>query len=418
MPKRLTAACQPPIRCGADDGMAITRNNGIPVLALVGLAVVCGLSVANVYFNQALLPLLATALQVGTGEVSWIATASQLGYALGMLLIVPLGDRLDPRRLCQALLVWTAVMLGLASITSSLAGLATLSALVCMGTCIPQVMLPYVAGLSCAQHRSRNLALLQTGLVAGILLSRSLAGLLSELAGWQAVYRCAALGMLACALALPGLIDARPRTTGAPGYAQLMYSMAGLLRVEPLLRLSCVLGASLFAAFSAFWSVIAFKLQASPLGLSNADIGIFSFWGALAGLLTPMAGKLCDRYGTVAMSILSIVLACLAFTLLISWPQLGVLLLGANLLCFALQLGQVCNQSRIFSLSAEYRSRLNTVYMVCNFCGGAPGSAMGGWLWQHWHWKGPLLFGLACSLGAGATLFTMLRPHTGTLPSQ
>lgn len=99
--------------------MAITRNNGIPVLALVGLAVVCGLSVANVYFNQALLPLLATALQVGTGEVSWIATASQLGYALGMLLIVPLGDRLDPRRLCQALLVWTAVMLGLASITSN-----------------------------------------------------------------------------------------------------------------------------------------------------------------------------------------------------------------------------------------------------------------------------------------------------------
>ncbi|WP_194791932.1 MFS transporter [Pseudomonas sp. UFMG81] len=395
----------------------MARDNEISTLALLGLATVCGLSVANVYFNQALLPMLATVLQVGTGEISWIATASQLGYALGMLLIVPLGDRLDPRRLCQALLAWTALMLGLASVAQSLAGLAALSALVCMGTCIPQVLLPYLAGLSSPGQRSRNIALLQTGLVVGILMSRSLAGLVSEHWGWQAVYRCAALGMLACAVLLPGLIRARADSGKALGYRQLMRSMAGLLRDEPLLRLSCVLGASLFAGFSAFWSVIAFKLQAAPLNLGSADIGLYSFCGALAGLLTPMAGKLCDRYGTVAMSILSILLACLAFTLLLGFAQMSVLLLGANLLCFALQLGQVCNQSRIFNLGAEYRSRLNTVYMVCNFCGGALGSAMGGWLWQQAQWKGPLLFGLACSLIAALTLFTMLRPAPRRLPS-
>lgn len=398
--------------------MPIARDNEISSLALGGLALVCGLSVANVYFNQALLPLLATALQVGTSEISWIATASQLGYALGMLMIVPLGDRLDPRRLCQMLLLWTAVMLGMASITNTLVGLAALSALICMGTCIPQVMMPYIAGLSSARHRSRNLALLQTGLVAGILLSRSLAGMMSEVGGWQFVYRCAALGMLACAVIMPRMIGAYPRHTSVTSYAHLMSSMVGLLRGEPLLRLSCMLGASLFAAFSAFWSVVAFKMQAPPLGLDNADIGIYSFWGALAGLLTPVAGKLCDRYGTVLMSILSILSASLAFVLMLSFPQLGVLLLGANLLCFALQLGQVCNQSRIFNLRAEYRSRLNTVYMVCNFLGGAFGSAIGGWLWQSWGWKGPLLFGFACSLGAGATLLTILRPHGNALNRQ
>ena len=287
--------------------MRTVHDDEISTLAMLGLTLVCGLSVANVYFNQALLPLLAARLQVGTSGVSWIATASQLGYALGILLIVPLGDRLDPRRLCQVLLAWTALMLGLASVSHSLVGLAALSALVCMGTCIPQVLLPYLAGLSSARQRSQNIALLQTGLVAGILLSRSLAGLLSELWGWQAVYRCAAVGMLACALLLPRLIRARAGRHDAPTYGQLMVSMAGLLRDEPLLRLSCALGASLFAAFSAFWSVVAFKLQATPLHLSNAEIGIYSFWGALAGLLTPMAGKMCDRYGTAAMPLRVIV---------------------------------------------------------------------------------------------------------------
>lgn len=397
--------------------MPMNRSHDLCTLALLGLAVVCGLTVANVYFNQALLPLLASALQVGTGEISWIATASQLGYAAGMLLIVPLGDRLDPRRLCQVLLLWTALMLGLASTTTSLTGLATLSALVCMSTCIPQVLLPYLAGLSSERQRSRNIALVQTGLVAGILMSRSLAGLISEHWGWQAVYRCAAAGMLACALLLPALIPARSSTPQAPGYLKLMTSMATLLREQPLLRLSCVLGACLFAGFSAFWSVIAFRLQAQPFGFGIAEIGIYSFWGALAGLLTPIAGKLCDRYGTVAMSIVSILLAGLAFAVMLGWSALWLLLLGANLLCFALQLGQVCNQSRIFNLSAEHRSRLNTVYMVCNFCGGAFGSAMGGWLWHQVQWQGPLLFGLAGVLVAGATLFYMLRPLPRSLPT-
>lgn len=393
--------------------MASKSSIKLSPLVLAGLALICGLSVANVYFNQALLPVFADTMKVSIAEVSWIATASQLGYALGMLLIVPLGDSLNPYRLCRILLFGTALMLGLSSVVENLASLAAVSVLICMGTCIPQVLLPYIASLSPAEKRSRNISLLQTGLVAGILLSRSLASLLSELWGWQAVYRCACVGMLVSAAMLPYLLQVRCKVGSSLNYTHLMSSMIYLFRSEPLLRLSCMLGGSLFAAFSAFWSIIAFKLQAAPLNMSNIDIGIFSFLGGLAGLITPVAGGLCDRFGTVTMSVVSLLLSFFAFLLLLGYPEKIGLLLGANLLCFSLQLGQVSNQSRIFNLlSTENHSRLNTVYMVCNFCGGALGSAIGGVLWQQYHWKGPILFGLSASMLAAILLFSMLRLHS------
>lgn len=393
--------------------MASKSNIALSPLALAGLTLICGLSVANVYFNQALLPVFADTMSVSIAEVSWVATASQLGYALGMLLIVPLGDSFNPYRLCRILLFWTALMLGLSSVAESLASLAAVSVLICIGTCIPQVLLPYIALLSPPEKRSRNISLLQTGLVAGILLSRSLASLLSEHWGWQAVYRCACVGMLVSAAILPCLLQVRRKAGSSQSYVHLMSSMIYLFRSEPLLRLSCMLGASVFAAFSAFWSIIAFKLQAAPLNMSNSDIGIFSFWGGLAGLITPATGRLCDRFGTVTMSILSLLLSFLAFLLLLGYPEKFGLLLGANLLCFSLQLGQVSNQSRIFNLlNPENHSRLNTVYMVCNFCGGALGSAIGGVLWQQYHWNGPILFGLSTSMLAAILLFGMLHLHS------
>ncbi|MEX2979385.1 MFS transporter [Serratia fonticola] len=159
--------------------MASKSSIELSPLALTGLALICGLSVANVYFNQALLPVFANTMGVSVAEVSWIATASQLGYALGILMIVPLGDSLNPYRLCRILLFWTALILGLSSVAESLVILAAISVLICMGTCIPQVLLPYIASLSPLEKRSRNIPMLQTSLVAGILLSRSFASFLS-----------------------------------------------------------------------------------------------------------------------------------------------------------------------------------------------------------------------------------------------
>lgn len=160
--------------------MASKSSIELSPLALTGLALICGLSVANVYFNQALLPVFADTMRVSVTEVSWVATASQLGYALGILMIVPLGDSLNPYRLYRTLLFWTTLMLGPSSVAESLASLAVVSMLIWMGTCISQVLLPYIASLSSPEKRSRNISLLQTGLVAGILLSRSFASFLSD----------------------------------------------------------------------------------------------------------------------------------------------------------------------------------------------------------------------------------------------
>ncbi|WP_053139813.1 MFS transporter [Pseudomonas sp. MIACH] len=390
----------------------MSPNTHFTPLILAGIALLCGLSVANVYFNQALLPVFAGALHADAGQTSWIATASQMGYALGMLLIVPLGDRVAPLRLCRLLLVWTAALLLLASQATLLSMLAGASFLLCTGTCIPQVLLPYLAGLATAGERSRVIAWVQTGLVTGILLSRAIAGWLADHLGWQSVYWVAAAAMLMCALALPSILPRR-QAPGVPvAYGRLLSSMLHLFWHEPLLRLSCALGAAVFAAFSAFWSVIAFKLMASPYSMNAADVGLFSLWGALATLLTPAAGKLCERFGTVAISLTSIVLCSLSFALSMAWANTFLVLLAcANLLSFALQLGQVANQTRIFSLSPDSRSRLNTVYMVCNFCGGAFGSAMGGYLWQRFGWTGCALLGLLCAVLAMVALLAILRPR-------
>lgn len=394
--------------------MPMSKIKPASTIALVFLACVCGVSVANVYFNQAILPIVSIHFGVDSAEVSWLPIASQIGYAAGILLIVPLGDRLDPRRLCVGLALSAAAVLSIASVTGSFIGLAVLTVLVCIATCIPQVLIPYMAGLSSTGRRSRNLAILQAGLVIGILLSRAIAALISERWGWQAVYQCAALGMLVCAFALPHLMPARRNNPIKPSYTGLLTSMIGLWAHEPLLRLSCVLGALIFAAFSAFWSVVALEINASSSLYNGISVGAFSFWGAILGLLAPLAGKLCDRYGTAAMSVLSITLAALASLLLLYKLNINTLIASANILCVSLQIGQISNQSRIFLLSEKFRSRLNTLYMFSNFCGGALGSATGGYLWKKFHMMGPALAGLLCS---GVALFTLLyvlrpRPHS------
>ncbi|AKK00363.1 MULTISPECIES: MFS transporter [Pseudomonas] len=394
----------------------MSSNTHFTPLILAGIAALCGLSVANVYFNQALLPVFAGAMSIDAGQTSWIATASQMGYALGILLIVPLGDRVAPLRLCRVLLAWTAAMLLLASQATQLSFLAGVSFLICMGTCIPQVLLPYLAGLATAGERSRVIAWIQTGLVIGILLSRAIAGWLADHLGWHSVYWVAACVMALCALVLPRILPQR-HAPGIPvAYGRLLSSMLHLFWHEPLLRLSCALGAAVFAAFSAFWSVIAFKLMGPPHNMNATEVGLFSLWGALATLLTPAAGKLCERFGTVAISLASIALCCLSFVLSMAWANLFIVLLAcANLLSFALQLGQVANQTRIFSLSPESRSRLNTVYMVCNFCGGAFGSALGGYLWLRFGWTGCATLGLLCAVLAMVALLAILRPRSKQL---
>lgn len=375
-----------------------------PWVVLV-MAIASGLTVANVYFNQALLPSIAREFQVDAQHAGWIATCSQIGYALGILFVVPLGDQAEPRKLVRVLLLATAGCLLAASLTPWFPLLALWSALICMGTCIPQIVLPLIAGLTVPERRGRIIASIQTGLVMGILLSRTLAGSVAGQWGWRTVYGVAMLAMAGLAFTLPPLLPRRKAPAVTMSYAALLRSLWTFLRREPTLRLSCVLGACLFAGFSAFWTIVAFRLAQAPFHLDLRGIGLFALLGGASGLLTPLAGRICDRYGAPRASALAILLCILAFmTSLAYGSSYGALVVAANLVSFGLQVGQIANQARIFALPAQGHGRLNTVYMVCNFGGGALGSSLAGAVWLHHGWTGIGELGLGCSVMAAVIL--------------
>ncbi len=382
-----------------------STTTDLPLATIFIMAVASALTVANVYFNQALLPAIATGFSVSPREAGLVATLSQLGYALGIVLVVPLGDRAEPRSLIRFLLLGVAVVLLAASSSPTLSILAFLSVLICMGTCVPQIVLPLAAGLAQPERRGRVIAAVQTGLILGILLSRTLAGLAGATFGWRPVYVIAAVLMAVSALILPAILPRRGSAPTALLYLPLLASLWGLLRREPQLRLSCLLGATTFAAFSAFWTTIAFRLGQPPFGLDLGGIGLFALWGGIGGLASPMAGGLIDRFGQDRASAATIGIAALTFVIAITFPtQYVALVVAANLISFGLSVGQIANQARIFALGSEARSRLNTVYMAITFAGSAVGSAAGGTAWASWGWMGVCVFALVCVAIAAVAL--------------
>ena len=386
------------------------RELGAPAIAI--MAVSSALTVANVYFNQALLPAIAVDFGVNSRDAGLIATLSQLGYALGILLVVPLGDRSEPRPLVRILLIAVAVALAAAAFAPGLGALAGLSVIICMGTCVPQIVLPLAAGLIRPERRGRAIASVQTGLVVGILLSRTLAGIGANSLGWRPVYAIAAGLMAVSAVILPAVLPRRGTVPAAMPYLALMGSLWGLVRQERALRLSCLLGAAVFAAFSAFWTTIPFRLGQPPFSLDLAGIGIFALWGGIGGLASLFAGGLIDRFGQDRVSAGAILLAAVSIGLVaFKADSYLALVIGGNLLSFALSAGQIANQARIFALGGEARSRLNTIYMACTFAGGAVGSAGAGAVWAGYHWTGVCGFAAVCIMVAGAALVhARIRP--------
>lgn len=385
-------------------------------LAIVIMAVASALTVANVYFNQALLPAIAADFGVTAREAGLVATLSQLGYALGIILVVPMGDRNEPRTLVRFLLFGVAIMLLAASFSQTLGVLSLLSVLICMGTCVPQIVLPLAAGLTRPERRGKVIASVQTGLVLGILLSRTLAGIGANTFGWRPVYIIAAALMAASALTLPVILPKRNATLATMPYLSLLGSLWGLLRKEPQLQLSCLLGTTVFASFSAFWTTISFKLGQPPFGLDLAGIGLFALWGGVGGLASLLAGGLIDRFGPDRVNTAAIALAFLAFILVATFSDSYLaLVIGANLISFALSMGQIANQARIFALGNDARSRLNTIYMAFTFAGGAVGSAGAGIVWASWGWTGVCGFALICLTVSAIAL--ALSKMTGNRPS-
>jgi len=381
--------------------------------ATLAMAVASGVTVANVYLNQPLLAAMARDFGVTEQAAGLVATASQVGYALGILLIVPLGDVLPVRRLVAALLAVVAVALAGAAFAPGILWLSLASLLISASTVVPQILMPVAAALAPPGQQAAALGRVQAGLASGIILSRTVSGSVGAALGWRSVYLLAAPLMLALCFVLPRLLPATERKAQLR-YGALLRSLGGLFLAEPALRLSCFLGATVFGAFSAFWTTLVFFLEAPPYRMGSDGVAILSLLGVAGIIAASFASGVADRYGTRFAAAAALAAGLVAW--LIVWTsgdRWWTLVIGVNLLNVASTVNQITNQSRVFALRPEARSRLNTVYMVCTFAGGAAGSSLGALAWSLAGWGGVCAFGVTLVGLASLAIARRSPTHVG-----
>lgn len=354
------------------------------------MALACGVTVANVYFPQAITPLITQSFGVSPATAATIAAVTQFGYAAGLFLLVPLGDRLPRRPLVTVMLAVTSLALLAAGFAPATGPLLAAGTLVGLATVVPQVLLPMAAGLAEPERRGHVIGTLQAGLIGGILLSRTFGGVLGEHLGWRAPYFVAAAltALLAVALrfALPATAPAvRDR------YATLLADTLRMLRTESALRRSILFQVTVFGGFSAAWTAVALLLTGPRYGMDTEAVGVLALVGAGSLFLAPVAGRWVDRYGADRVNLWCIATALIAAAVLVAGSLGGVagwvaLAAGLLLIDIAVQCGQVANQTRIFALRPEAHSRLNTGYMTCAFLGGSAGSWLGARAYTQFGW--------------------------------
>ncbi|MET9836126.1 MFS transporter [Streptomyces sp. NPDC006385] len=392
------------------------QRHTTPAIALLAFA--CGVAVGNVYFPQAIGPLVASGLGVSPAAAATVVTATQFGYAAGIFLFVPLGDRLRPRRLLVTLLMLTGLGLLAASTAPGLVPLVAASALVGATTVIAPLAGPLAAGLVPAERRGVVGGTLLSGALAGMLLSRTFAGTLGDWLGWRAPYVAAAALSLTVAALLARTLPALPPATSQT-YPALLAAPLRLLRTEPELRRSCLYQAMVFAGFSAVWTGVALLLTGPVYGMSARAAGLLALVNAVTMLCTPVAGRLVDRRGADRVTLVCFVMVAvsavvLAFGGLGGVPGLSALVVGTLLLDIGMQSGMVANQVRIYDLGGDVRSRLNTAYMTCVYLGGTAGSWLGAGAYGRFGWTG------VCALVAAFTAVALARhliPRPRPLPA-
>ncbi|GAA2986961.1 MFS transporter [Streptosporangium longisporum] len=382
----------------------------MPVIFL--LALTCGVAVGNVYFPQAVVPSLASGLDVTAQAAAQVVTATQAGYAAGIFLLVPLGDRLPHRRLIVTLLVLTGAGLLAAGTAPTLGVLLAVSVAVGLTTVVAPIIGPMAAGLVDADRRGMVTGTLLSGSIGGMLLSRALGGVLGEWLGWRAPYLVSAGLVLGMAFLLARVL---PETVppSAQRYPALVAESLRLLRAEPELRRSCLYQAAVFGAFSAVWTAVALLLSGPVYGLGASAAGALALVNAGTMLCTPFAGRQVDRRGPDAVNLVCLAGAVVSALVLAAGGLGGAaglagLVLGTLLLDVAMQSGMVANQVRVYGLRPEARSRLNTAYMTCAYAGGAAGSWLGAGAYGHAGWPGvcalaALFSGLALARHLGRT---------------
>jgi predicted MFS family arabinose efflux permease len=372
---------------------------GPPRRLIVLLAVSCGLTVANLYYAQPLLSELRHAFGVSSVTAGGLVTATQLGYALGLLLLVPLGDVTEKRRLATVLLSLTIGALLLSGLAPDFPVLLIASLVAGTTLVVTQILVPFAADLAPDESRGRVVGQVMSGLLTGILLSRTFGSLLAGATSWRVVYLVSAGLMTVLTLVLRSALPRRAPAASGLTYAGLLKSTARMLKVHPALRRRALYQAAMFGAFSVFWTTISFVLTSAPFHYAQWQVGLFALAGAGGALVAPVAGRWADRGLVRTMTAVAFATAVLAFAVAAAGRH-SVIALGAAavLLDMAAQTTLVLGQQVVYRLDGTARARLNSAFMATFFVGGALGSQAGSYAYHAGGWTAATLLGAALPL--------------------
>lgn len=370
----------------------------LPNSTLYLMSASAGLIVANLYYNQPLLAQIADTFGVTEAAVSNVALSTQLGYAFALFFIIPLGDKVSTNKILRLDFLVMVLSLLAAATSKSLSLLIISSFFIGFTSALPQMFVPMAAQLSDEGGRGRAIGIVMSGLLIGILGSRVLSGLIGAQFGWRSVYYGGSVLMVALFILLKiKLPNVRPTYKGT--YGSLMKSLLFYFRTEPLLRIAALRGALSFAGLSAFWTTLVFLLE-DNFGYGSGVAGTFGLLGVAGALAATVVGKMDNKVSRNKIIIVSAILMIVSWVIFsFSAHSLLGLIVGAILVDLGMQALHITNQNIIFSKNPEARNRVNTIYMVGFFLGGAIGTTLGAIAWQYYAWTGVSLLGLILTAG-------------------
>ena len=393
-----------------------TDNHELSSARILMLAIICCIVVANIYFNQSVLNLIAGSFPNEWGAVSLIPMGTQLGYAVGLFFLIPLGDYIERQRLIlrQAQVLFLALIGMMLSPTATV--LVFFSFLTGMAATVAQQIVPLAASLSRTSARGKTVGTVMSGVLAGILAGRAIGGLIGQYFGWRGVFLSGAIMTLLAIFFILRILPAQSLPTPKFNYLAVLRSLGQLWKSEPQVRGATLTQAMLFASFSVLWTVLPFWL-AHRYDYGAGITGTLAALGLIGILCAPLAGSFSDRQGPFRMVVFGVILMLLAWTVFWRWNSIVGMVVGILLLDAGEQCVLIANQHTIYSLRPDARNRLNTVFMCVMFIGGACGSLTATWLWETTH-----SWALISSAGGGLVIMGMLiavrrkysGPYSGT----
>lgn len=378
---------------------------------LLVFAIATGAIVANLYYCQPILPEVAKTFHRSTASVAFVVTATQIGYAAGLALVVPLGDLMRRKRLVPLVIAIAAASCLACALAPTLTWFLVASVIIGVASVGGQIMIPFVADFAPPERRARSVARLMSGLLTGILIARTLSGAIAQAFGWRAVFFVSAIAMVVLCIALALVIPSEPDRP-KERYRALLAATVRLMATEPLLRRRSLLGALAFGTFSVLWTSLAWQLSRPPFSLNSLTIGLFGIAGITGVGAANIVGRYADQQRSASITVFAAIAIVVAFVCFIfGASSLVAIIVGVVLLDLGTQGVQLSNQSAIYALNSGSRSRITSAYMFSYFLGGTAGSALAGVALEYSGWRASSLIGLGIAIAASAIAINDFAHH-------